>query len=227
MPVSALSTAAEMTDIHTALNTLIIILIVGLGGVFSTLFAIFKWYLPKRFEQQTAEREARLKALQTDNANKAAAEAVDIKREGMLPLLIEQNQSLVNAALTMAKSFNDTTVQRIQQDVINNGTLNATNRQMTTNTERLEEMAGLLDTAIINIQNLENATNVSRAESSAAKVAANKAAVAAEETLTFVRRKLSEVIEESKHDSRPIPTITADVTLHTADSTPAESEDAA
>lgn len=227
MVVSNVQDFTTMSDVTNAINALIVVIIIGLGGTFTTLFAIFKWYLPKRFEQQTAEREARLKALQDENANKAAAESVEIKREGMLPMLLEQNQLLVSAALKMGQSFNDTTIQRMQQDVINNGTLSATNRQLTSNTERLEEMAGLLDTAIINIQNLERATNESRDESKAANAHANRAAIAAEATLTFVRQKLSVVIEESKHDSRPIPTITADITLHTDTATPAAADTAA
>ncbi len=84
----------HMNEIAHSLNALIVIVIGAIGSGFVAYIYQWRVSLPRRFEQQTKEREAQLDNLREEFENKHAAEAVDIERERMLPLMFQNNQRL-------------------------------------------------------------------------------------------------------------------------------------
>jgi hypothetical protein len=189
-------TVVQMSTLTDQMN-LLIVAFFGFGVIaIGTLGATLKWWIPAFFKQQLEAQK-----------NKTTADTVDIERERMLPRLLENNQRLVEAMIANSQASNAAMMQRVQTDVTSSNTLLANTRAVTSVAEQLEEVVQTLDTAIINIQRQEISINEARDESKTAAAYSNKAALAAEETLTLVRRQLSIVIEETKHDTGEIKAI--------------------
>lgn len=133
-----LPAVAQMNDILHAVNVLIGLVITGIGTIIAAYLYQVKVSIPRRFEQQTAERQIQLEAMRKDFENKAAAQAVDIEREKMLPKLVE-------SSIQMAQSINTTMLQSVQQTSTYVAQLTAHDRQLSANTDRLEENSEKLE----------------------------------------------------------------------------------
>jgi len=205
---------AELTN---QINTLVYAVISFCVIVLAAVGAGVKWYIPARFKQQTEERETRILALKKELDNKATAEAVDIERERILPRLIESN-------ISMSQSINQNLLQNAQQTAIYIAQLTAHDKQLTTNTDRLEELAQTIDSAIISIQLLKTAVDQNTDNSKTAMMYGSQAATTASEILELVKREINKMVSISKLDTgefravadrteikkpitRPIPTI--------------------
>lgn len=211
MPETILPTAANMVEINNAIIILIIVIVTGLGTTAATLFTTFKWYLPATFKRRDEQRELELENLRKELDSKHAAEAVEIERERLLPQLVEQNRIMSNTTITLAQSFNTTIQQKTEQDAALTAAWNAHTKQLTTNTDRLEDLARDVGEAIAEIGKITASSSATQVNSAAAAVAANAAATAAQATLVLMQSRLGQVIESVKHDSRPIPIIDAPV----------------
>ena len=189
-----LPTVTEMTDIHNAIIALIVIMIGGFGALFTANISQWKIYIPRIFKQRDEKREAELTSLKAELENKAASEAVDIERERMLP-------ELIKSTIEMSKSFNITMLQNIQQTATYTAQLNAHDRQLSANTDRLEELAQMVETQITNIQLLKDEVTANTDHSKAAAAFGNQAATSAQETLEFVKSEIRRIVVEQKHDT--------------------------
>lgn len=204
--------AADMLDINTAIIALAITSIVGFTSVVATLFGIFKWYLPARFKQQTEERQAQLEAMRTEASNDSAAKAVDIERDRLLPQMMENNQRLVESMIQSNRANTDATIQRIEQDKHSAAVLEANTKQLTTASERLEDHTEKLEEVEKKVDQLyKRFTLVFPREKSIDELFGE---------LKLVVAGTKQVVDDRKHDSKPIPTITADITLHTSNGEP-------
>lgn len=208
-----LPSAADMIDINNAIIILVIIVVTGLGTTLATLFSTFKWYLPNVFKRRDEQRQVEIDALKKELETKHAAEAVEIERERLLPQLVEQNRIMSTTTITLAQSFNTTIQQKTEQDAALTAAWNAHTKQLTTNTDRLEDLAREVNAAIAEINKITSSSNATQETSAAAAVAANAAATAAQATLILMQNRLGQVIESVKHDSRPIPIIDNPPTL--------------
>lgn len=200
MPAQALPTVAQMTEITNAIYALIAAIVLGVAGVAGAYLYQWKVQMPRRFQQQTEERETRIKALQTELANKAAAEQVDIERERMFPKLIE-------STISMSQNFNATMLQNVQQTAAYIARLTENDQKLTTNTDRLEELAQTVDTAITNIQVLKAAVETNTDHSKAAALYGEQAAKAATDTLELVKREINKMVGAKKSDTGEVPAV--------------------
>ncbi len=130
---------AHMNEIAHSINTLIVIVIGAIGS--GIVAYIYQWRvsLPRRFEQQTKEREVQLDNLREEFENKHAAEAVNIERDRMLPITFESNQRLVDAMIKSREADTAATLQRIELDKTAAAALVANTKQLTTHSDQLEE----------------------------------------------------------------------------------------
>ncbi len=203
-----LPAAAQMNDISSQIHLLIYV-VVGVGiTVLGTFGAVMKWYIPARFKQQTAERELRLNEVKNELDSKRASEAVDIEREKILPTLLENMMQSNRSTIQMAESFHTTMLQGVQQTATYVAQLTAHDRQLSANTDRLEELAQTVDTAITNIQLLKKVVDESADHSKSAAAYSDKAEKAATSTLEFVKRELHNIVSENKSDTGELKTIT-------------------
>lgn len=208
---SYLPAVSQMSEITHNLQLLAIAVLVGAGTIVGVFVATMRWWIPARFKQQTAERQAQLEALKSDLETKRAAETVDIERDRMLPKLIE-------STITMSQSFNATMMQSIQQTAAYSAQLSAHDRMLSANTDRLEELAQTVDTAITNIQVLKSAVEANTDHTKTAALYGEVAAKTAQETLELVKRKIIQVVADSKSDTGELKPVTPDPA--TADGAP-------
>lgn len=227
MVTSNVQAVAQMTDITNAINALIVVLLVGLAGVFSTIFAIMKWYIPKRFEQQTAERATQLEKLKLEIQTDNAASNADIERDRVLPQLVSGINNFAASNAQMTQNLGALIQNRIEQDTRMASELHAHTLAVTGVTEGLDELRGEFNTIQKTVRDIVKSVQDNTASSQKTEVSSNLAAEQAKLTLELVAQfglKLNTLTEAAKHDSRPIPTIHADVTLHTGDSDPGSAD---
>lgn len=195
-------TAGQMADITNAIHALIAAIVLGLTGVVATYLYQWKVALPRQFKLRDEQRTAEIEAAKLELKNKADAESVDIERERMLPRLIE-------STITMSQNFNATMMQNVQQTAAYVAQLTAHDRMLSANTDRLEELAQTVETAIANIQLLKTAVEANTGHSKAAAAFGEQAATKAQETLEIVKKKIIQVVADTKSDTGEIKTITA------------------
>lgn len=208
-----LQTVNQMTDLTNAIHALIGAIVLGLTGVAGAYLYQIKIYLPRQFKQRDEERANAIEAAKLEMQNKVAAEKVDIARENMLPTLLENMMQANNSTVQMAQSFHQTMMQSVQQNAMWSAQLKAHDGQLTANTERLEELAQTVDTAITNIQVLKEAVEKNTDQSKTAAAYGEVAAKTAQETLELVKRKIIQVVADSKSDTgelKPVNPATAD-----------------
>lgn len=190
-------TAAQMNEITGQLNALIYAVIgIAVAGSIA-LAATLKWYIPEYFKQQNKQREIQLKDLEERLSNKAQSDAVDIEREKMLPKLFE-------ATISLSQNINQSMLQNAQQTALYIAQLSNHDRQLTTNTERLEGLAGVVDNAILTIQLIKDAVDKNTDHTKTAEIYAEQAAKAATETLETVKREINKLVTTAKHDTGKI-----------------------
>lgn len=212
MPFTDAPSAAAMLDINNAIIILVVTIIGGFTTTAFTIFSIVKWYLPARFKQQTDERQAQLEAMRTEAQNDSAAKAVDIERDRLLPQMMENNQRLVESMIQSNRANTDATIQRIEQDKHSAAVLEANTKQLTTASERLEDHTEKLEEVEKKVDLLyKRFTVVFPRENSIDELFTE---------LKLVVAGTRQVVDERKGDSKPIPTITADITLHTNNGDP-------
>jgi hypothetical protein len=136
---------AHMNDIIHAINFLIVAFIGATGSAIVAYLYQWRVSLPRRFEQQTKEREAQLADLKQELENKHAAQAVDIERERMFPVMVENNQRLVESMIKSKDADTAATLQRIELDKTTAAVLIANTNQLTTHSDRLEETTDKLE----------------------------------------------------------------------------------
>jgi hypothetical protein len=198
---------SDMLDINTAIIVLVVTIVVGFTGLVGTGFAIMKWYLPSVFKRRDEQRQTENDALKKELENKNAATAVDIERERMFPQMMENNQRLVESMLQSNRANTEATIQRIEQDKHSAAVLEANTKQLTTAAERLDESTEKLEAVERKVDQLYNRFSmVFPREKSIDELFTE---------LKLVVAGTKQVVDERKTDSRPIPTIHADVTLHT------------
>lgn len=199
-------TAVNMLDINTAIIALIFTIIVGFTGMAATIFGIVKWYLPSLFRRRDEQRKIENDDLQKKLENKNAAVAVDIERERMFPQMMENNQRLVDSMLQSNRANTDATIQRIEQDKHSAAVLEANTKQLTTASERLDETTDKLEAVERKVDRLhDRLVKVFPRDKSIDELFGEiKQAVAA----------TKQVVDDRKGDSKPLPTIKADITLH-------------
>lgn len=205
---SDLASVQQMSDLTNQFHLLIAALFavgVTIAGVFG---ATMKWYIPARFKQQTEGRKLELDALREEFINKNAAEKVDIERDRMLPQLLENMMQSNRSTIQLADSFHATVMQSLQQTAAWNAQLKAHDGQLTANTDRLEEMAQTVETAITVIQVLKKTVEENTDLSKTAAAFSQQAAVTAQETLELVKDKIVQAVAQAKHDTSPLPPLT-------------------
>lgn len=200
-------TVAQMNDVTNAINALIVVIIVGISGGVAAWLYQWKISIPRQFKQRDEQRQLELENMRKALENKRAAEAVDIERDRLLPTLVENMMQSNRATIQMAESFHVSITQSIRQTADYSAALKAHDGQLTSNTERLEELAELVDTAVTNIQTLKQAVDKNTDHSKTAAVFGEKAAKVAEDTLEFVRNKIIQVVADTKHDTGELPTL--------------------
>lgn len=191
-------TAAQMSELTNAIILLIVAIVTGATALIGTYLYQWKVALPRQFKQRDEQRELELIRFKTELENKAAAEKVDIERDRMLPILVENMMQANRATVQMAESFHTTMIQGVQQTAAYTAQIKAHDGQLTANTDRLEELAQTVDTAITNIQVLKSAVDSNTDNS-------KTAALYAQQTLEIVKRKINQVVEDSKHDTGELP----------------------
>ena len=129
----------HMNEITHSINALIVLVLGAIGSGFAAYIYQWRVSLPRRFEQQTKEREAQLDNLREEFENKHAAEAVDIERERMLPIMFQNNQRLVDSMIKSKEADTAATLQRIELDKTTAAVLLANTKQVTTHSDRLDE----------------------------------------------------------------------------------------
>lgn len=197
----------EMLDINNAIIILIVTIIGGFTTTAFTIFSIVKWYLPARFKQQTEERQVQLEAMKTEATNESAAKAVDIERDRLLPQMMENNQRLVESMIQSNRANTDATIQRIEQDKHSAAVLEANTKQLTTAADRLDETTEKLEAVEHKVDQLYKRFTVVFPRENSIDELFNE--------LRQVVAGTKQVVDERKHDSKPIPTIKADITLRT------------
>ena len=134
-----------MTDLHNAVVIVLVILVTGIGGTSATIFAILKWYLPNQFKHRDDARQLEIDGLRSELATKREADAVEIERDRMLPLMVENNQRLVESMIKSKDADTAATLQRIELDKTTAAELIANTNQLTTHSDRLEETTDKLE----------------------------------------------------------------------------------
>lgn len=196
-----------MADITNAIYALVAAIVLGISGVAAAYFYQWKVALPRQFKQRDEQRQLELENVRKAMENRRAAEAVDIERDRMLPILIENMMQSNRSTVQMAESFHATMMQNIQQTATWNAQLKAHDGQLTTNTDRLEELAQMIETSITNLQLLKSTVETNTDHSKSAAVYSEQAAKRAQETLELVRKRIIQVVEETKHDTSEMKTI--------------------
>lgn len=197
-------TAAQMEQINNALIILAVAVIGGVGTIAAALFATYKWYIPKRFELQTKEREMQLKALEDKIVHRAAAADVDIERDRMLPQLINSINSFAASNIQQTQMFGAILQDRATQDARTASEMHAHTLAITDVStglgelrEEFSEIRQQIETMVINVQH--NTTASSAAEN------------ASKRTLELVQafdNRLTEIAHAAKHgDTKPIAPI--------------------
>jgi hypothetical protein len=193
-----------MTELLHAIYVLIGIVITGMGTVAAAYLYQVKVSLPRRFKQQTEERQIQLDAMRKDFENQAAEKSVEIERDKMFPSLLENMMQSNRSTVQMAESFHTTMMQSVVQTANWSAQLKAHDGMLTANTDRLEELAQTVETAITNIQLLKTAVEVNTDHSKSAAAFGNQAATAATETLELVKREINKLVVTSKGDTGEI-----------------------
>lgn len=232
MVVSNVQDFTTMSDVTNAINALIVVLVGGLAGVFATIFGIMKWYLPKRFEQQTAERAAQLEKLKMEVQTNNAQSNADIERDRVLPQLVTGINSFALSNSQMTQNVGKLIQNRLEQDARMAGEFHAHTLAITGVTEGLDELRGEFHTLQKSVEKAVTQVGTNTQVTRDAKVSSDSAAAQASITLELVRSfgiKLDTITEAAKHDTGEIVPINLpqqiDVTLHTA--TPAAADTAA
>lgn len=204
--------AANMLDINTAIIALVMAIIIGFTGLVATIFAILKWYLPALFKHRDEQRKIENDDLEQRLENKNAATAADIERELMFPEMMKNNQRLVESMLLSNQANTAATIQRIEQDKQSAAVLEANTKQLTTASDRLDETTDKLEEVEKKVDQLyKRFTVVFPREKSIDDLFGE---------LKLVVAGTKQVVDERRGDSKPIPTIHADITLHTDNNEP-------
>lgn len=210
-----------MTEIQNSINTLIFITVAGVGSMLTALFAAMKWYIPKRFEQQTQEREARLEEVKMEMQTRNAADNADIERDRVLPQLVSGINNFAVSNAQMTQNLSALIQNRIEQDSRMASELHAHTLAVTGVTEGLDELRGEFSTIRKQVEQIVTDVRFNTQSSKDAKVSSDTAAAQANITLELVRTfgvKLDNIAIAAKHDTKPIAPIMPaqiDVTLHT------------
>lgn len=218
-------TAAQMIEINTAIVALIIAIIVGFTSVIGTGFAIMKWYLPNIFKHRDEQRKLENDALQADIENKRASNTADVERDRVLPQLVSGINNFAASNAQMTQNLGALIQNRIEQDTRMVGELHAHTLAVTGVTEGLDELRGEFQTLQKEVEKAVTQISKNTDASKDAKLSSDTAAAQANITLELVKTfglKLETITQAAKHDSRPIPAIQADITLHTAETPPDE-----
>lgn len=209
--------AANMLDINTAIIALIVTIIVGFTGLAATLFGIVKWYLPALFKRRDEQRQIENDDLKADIENKRASNTADIERDRVLPQLVSGINNFAASNAQMTQNLGALIQNRIEQDTRMASELHAHTLAVTGVTEGLDELRGEFRTLQKNVEQVVTQVSRNTDASKDAKLSSDTAAAQANITLELVKTfgiKLDTITQAAKSDSRPIPTITADITLH-------------
>lgn len=201
MPAQALPTVAQMTEITNAIHALIAAIVLGAAGFVGAYFYQWKIYLPRQFKLRDEERTAQIEAAKKESENKAAAAAVDIERERMLPKLFE-------ATISMSQNINQAMLQNAQQTSLYIAQLTEHDKRQATNTTELVRLSNTVDTAIINIQLIKEAVDANTDHSKTAAAYSKQATETAQETLEFVKREINKMVGAKKSDTADAPPVT-------------------
>ncbi len=194
-----------MTDLHNAVIIVLVILVTGIGGTSATIFAILKWYLPNQFKHRDDSRQLEIDNLRDELATKRASDAVEIERDRMLPLMVENNQRLVDAMIKSKDADTAATYQRIELDKQAAAVLAANTQQITTHSDRLEENTDRLEQVEKKVDLLYNRFVKVFPRDSNILDLFDELKNVVEETKTACAEK------KSKGDSQPIPSVTIPV----------------
>lgn len=208
---------SNMLDINTAIIALILTIIVGFTSVIATGFAIMKWYLPSVFKRRDEQRKIENDALQAELDNKRASNSADVERDRVLPQLVSGINSFAGSQVQMTQSLSVLIQNRIEQDNRMVGELHAHTLAVTGVTEGLDELRGEFQTLQKEVEKAVTQVGKNTDASKEAKLSSDTAAAQANVTLELVKTfglKLETITQAAKSDSRPIPTLTADIHLH-------------
>ena len=191
----------SMNDIIHAVNVLVVVVIGAIGSAIAAYVYQWRVSLPRRFEQQNKERDAQLAQVKQELENKHAAQAVDIERERMFPVMVENNQRLVESMIKLKDADTAATLQRIELDKTTAAILVANTNQLTTHTDRLEETTDRLEAVEKQLSKLYNKVTVAFPND-----------INIEEILQELRGAMTEIkkacADKRKGDSKELPIVT-------------------
>lgn len=189
-------TAAQMDQVYNALLVLIIA-VIGMGTAFFLVMgATFKWYIPRRFELQTEEREARLDKFKGELTSQREADAADVERERVLPRLVEAVGSFAANNNQMAQNFLTMMQSRIEQDAQATREISAHTLSVNGVSKSLDELRG----QFVDVRKQIEAV----VTQSAASESTSKRTLEAVETFSA---KLDTVAQAAKRETKPIPVV--------------------
>lgn len=215
----ALPTVAQMSDITNSINVLIAAMIGGFGTILTVFIGAMKWYIPKRFEQQTAERAAQIEKLKLEIQTNNAASNADIERDRVLPQLVSGINNFAASNAQMTQNLGALIQNRIEQDTRMASELHAHTLAVTGVTEGLDELRDEFRTIQSTVKQIVHNVQANTESTQKSEVSSNLAAEQAKLTLELVSKfglKLDNITQVAKQDTKPI-TLPQDinVTLHT------------